>query len=161
MNKMNNIKNKAIHWRKKYVSSETKEIKSVSKRFYKDDVLYGRLRPYLNKVYLANKPIEEGLCSNEFIVLTCKEAVLPEFLRTILTSPLVLDKVSSMQAGAALPRIGSKDLLDIVVPIPPIEIQRDLVREINSSNKKYEEALKLVKKLPKEIVSDFTQALQG
>src|ERR1700749_5073824 len=41
-------------------------MKSTAFNFFKGDVLYGRLRPYLNKVYCAEF---EGLCSSEFIVL--------------------------------------------------------------------------------------------
>ena len=50
------------------------EIKSTCKRFYKGDILYGRLRPTLNKVYY-NDYFKEGVCTTEIIVLSC--AVFP------------------------------------------------------------------------------------
>ena len=43
------------------------EIKSTCKRFYKGDILYGRLRPTLNKVYY-NDYFKEGVCTTEIIV---------------------------------------------------------------------------------------------
>jgi len=138
-----------------------KEILSISKRFYKNDILYSRLRPYLNKVYLTAKPIEEGICSNEFIVLVCNEKILPLFLRTILTSSILLNKISSMQAGAALPRIGATDLLNIYIPVPPIEIQKELIKNIVNSMERYRAAAELVKVLPREAIESFTEALQG
>ena len=45
------------------------DIRSRSKVFAPDNVLYGRLRPYLNKVYLAAGRVAEGICSGEFFVL--------------------------------------------------------------------------------------------
>src|SRR5437899_12976380 len=45
------------------------EILSRSKVFSEGNVLYGRLRPYLNKVYLAVGIVSEGICSGEFFVL--------------------------------------------------------------------------------------------
>src|SRR5690242_891297 len=60
-----------------------REIRSRSKAFHAGDILYGRLRPYLNKVFLAEEPAADGLCSAEFYVLIPRlDRVLPRFLRT-------------------------------------------------------------------------------
>ena len=57
-----------------------KEILSRCKVFRRGDVLYGRLRPYLNKVFLACGQVSEGICSGEFYVLTPETSiVLPHF----------------------------------------------------------------------------------
>ena len=55
--------------------------------FHADDVLFARLRPYLNKVY---HPEMNGTCSTEFLVLRVKDrnTLLPEYLSTILRSRL-------------------------------------------------------------------------
>ena len=102
------------------------EIRSRSKRFCEGDVLYGRLRPYLNKVFVAGGNFTVGICSGEFYVLIPRQdVVFPNFLRAILSSDYVQQHVANLQTGSALPRIQIDDLLAIEVPLPPLEEQRD------------------------------------
>jgi hypothetical protein len=108
-------------------------VKSRSKNFLAGDVLYGRLRPELNKVYLAEGPVSEGLCSGEFIVLTCqKGVVLPRYLRHILASPFVTRYAEKFKVGASLPRMGTSDLLGIEVPVPPLEVQAAMAQRLEA-----------------------------
>src|SRR5256885_16344343 len=53
------------------------EIKSTKNIFHSGDILYGKLLPYLNKVYLAK---EEGICSTDFWVFRAISAVDPEYV---------------------------------------------------------------------------------
>jgi restriction endonuclease S subunit len=102
-----------------------REILSRCKVFRKGDVLYGRLRPYLNKVFLACREVSEGICSGEFYVLTPERTmVLPDFARTILASKYVQRVVGGLLTGSALPRLQLQDLLAVEVPVPPIARQR-------------------------------------
>ena len=102
-----------------------KAIRSRSKRFYEGDVLYGRLRPYLNKVFVATGSVASGICSGEFYVLVSRQGlVLPNYLRAILSSKYVQQHVVSWLTGSALPRLQVDDLLGIEVPLPPMEQQR-------------------------------------
>ena len=59
-----------------------KKMKSNAEYFQSGDVLYGRLRPYLNKVFLASY---EGLCSAEFIPFRKSEYVASKYLLYFLT----------------------------------------------------------------------------
>ena len=64
-----------------------KEIKSRSKVFDENDVLYGKLRPELNKVYLCQGELNTGVCSGEFLVLSpIRDKINPIYLRHILAS---------------------------------------------------------------------------
>lgn len=106
-------------------------VKSRSKIFKPDDVLYGRLRPELNKVFLAEGQVSEGLCSGEFIVLVSrKDYVLPRYLRHALASSFVTQFVAKFKVGAALPRMAIDDLLGIEIPIPPLDIQAKMVARL-------------------------------
>lgn len=138
-----------------------KEIRSRSKIFQKGDVLYGRLRPYLNKVYLAEGSISEGICSGEFYVLKLNaKRVLPNFLRATLASQYVQQYVQKLQTGSALPRLQIQDLLEIEIPLPPIEIQQnyeDFLIENNSYRRKLSIELS---ELPQRIVDTVVHALE-
>lgn len=111
-----------------------REVLSRCKVFRQGDVLYGRLRPYLNKVFLATREVLEGICSGEFYVLTPDtRLVLPHFARAVLASKYVQGVVAGLLTGSALPRLQLDDLLAIEVPLPPIarqqSIEEYLVRE--------------------------------
>ena len=103
------------------------QVKSRSKTYCEGDVLFGRLRPELNKVYLAEPHVSPGICSNEFIVLTARaDLIHPRYLRYALASPYVADFANKLRTGASLPRMNSGDLLDLAIPVPPLDVQERL-----------------------------------
>ena len=127
------------------------QVRSRSKVFEQGDVLYGRLRPYLRKALYVEPFYKSGLCSTEFIVLRAKsEFMLPLFLREILVSDSVTELVTRMQAGAALPRISSKDLLNISIPVPPLSFQKECVFKIERSREQRRELLSKLTALSNE-----------
>jgi len=138
------------------VTSE--DIRSRSKRFEQGDILYGRLRPYLRKAFYVEAPYIQGLCSTEFIVLKAKSnLILPLFLREMLVSDAVTELVTRMQVGAALPRVSSKDLLSIGIPLPPLKYQEKFVSKIERIRKQRRELFLKAEALSEEgqkIVSD-------
>lgn len=124
-------------------------VKSRSKIFRRDDVLYGRLRPELNKVYLAQGEVCEGLCSGEFIVLIPRtDVVLPRYLRHILASSFVTQFAAKFKVGASLPRMATEDLLSIEVPIPPIEVQAKIVKRLEEVDAEIIELRAKIEELP-------------
>ena len=97
--------------------------------FQTDDVLFARLRPYLNKVYCAEM---SGCCSTEFHVLQvidC-EALLPEYLAAVLRSSLTLAQTTHMMTGNTHPRLTNDDVANLTVPIPPPGVQQPIATEI-------------------------------
>lgn len=121
------------------------EIKSRSKTFSAGQILYGRLRPTLNKVSLCPPDIHSGICSGEFFVLNVREELVkPRVLREILSSEFVLEQVTRFIAGAALPRVSITDLATIEVPLPCIENQNRLEKslfELDARRKKLKHAI--------------------
>lgn len=113
------------------VESGEKEAEGQSFIFLENDVLFARLRPYLNKVYRAER---SGICSTEFHVIRIKPSyekdILPDYLATILRSSLILAQTKHMMTGNTHPRLTNEDVINLVVPIPHREIQQRLVAEI-------------------------------
>ena len=97
--------------------------------FQTDDVLFARLRPYLNKVYRAEM---DGCCSTEFHVLRVKdgETLLPEYLAAILRSRLVLSQTVHMMTGNTHPRLTNDDVANLTIPIPTPDVQARVAGEI-------------------------------
>jgi type I restriction enzyme S subunit len=89
-------------------------------------VLYCRLRPYLNKVYLAD---DEYLCSGELLVLDHEKGIDPRFLLHLMRSPSVVDYAVINSKGDR-PRVYWNDLRLVRVLLPPENEQKRLVDEL-------------------------------
>ena len=115
--------------------------------FQKGDVLYGRLRPYLNKVWSADR---DGFCSTEFHVLRIKPSdppIHPDYLAAALRSSLVVAQTKHMMTGNTHPRLANDDVVDLLVPIPDESIQTAIVEEIQ---RRRDEARRLRKEAQEE-----------
>lgn len=97
--------------------------------FRADDVLFARLRPYLNKVHRAET---NGCCSTEFHVLRVRDrsALLPEYLAAALRSRVSLSQTVHMMTGNTHTRLTNEDVANLMIPIPSVEIQRKIAAEI-------------------------------
>jgi hypothetical protein len=138
-----------------------KSVKSRSKKFFRDDVLYGRLRPNLNKVYHATDPVAEGICSGEFFVLIPDTDVIrPIVLRYLLASEHVQRHAARFQIGTALPRMNLDDLMDIQLPVPPLEIQRQYEQELASRYARLVSLRAELDSLPGAIAGSLLAALE-
>ena len=107
-----------------------KMFSSSKKKFVKNDVLYGKLRPYLDKVLVAD---EDGICTTEIVPIRIYKDILPEYLRYILKSPFFLNYVNNLTYGVKMPRLGTNDAKKIIIPIPPLNEQKQIVDFIEST----------------------------
>ena len=131
---------------------------SLVKRFYKGDILYGRLRPTLNKVYY-NDCFEEGVCTTEILVLSpILEKVDPIYLAELLRTEVINRRIVGLIKGAALPRIAMADLKQIALPIPSLERQNEIANEISRKRKELEEHIRLAQEIPMDIDKYLTAA---
>ncbi|MBO9697514.1 MAG: restriction endonuclease subunit S [Sphingopyxis sp.] len=93
----------------------------TGKRFEQDDILFGKLRPYLAKVMRASTV---GLAGTEFLVLRGKAGTFqPRFLEQLLRSEPFINYVSSHSVGAKMPRTEWEKIASITVAIPSISEQ--------------------------------------
>lgn len=103
-------------------------MKSNASRFSKNDVLYGRLRPYLNKVA---QPQFDGLASAEFIVFSGNELIEPSFLRHRLNSTDFVNFASHLNEGDR-PRVAFDQIGDFELLVPPPREQLRIVEKIEA-----------------------------
>ena len=117
----------------KTVNSDPASIKSLKNSFGPNEILYGKLRPNLNKVWLSDR---NGICSTDIFVITPKvDKVEPTLYSHIFRDRRFNDQVMSQVKGAQLPRIGWKSFADIGIPLPPLELQQEIVAEIEGCQK--------------------------
>lgn len=79
--------------------------KSTKNRFNSGDVLYGKLRPYLNKVVYADA---SGVCTTEIVPLKPNFAVHGRYLFHWLRHPAFLSYVTEVSHGVNMPRLGTE-----------------------------------------------------
>lgn len=101
------------------------EVNSTKTAFEANDVLYGKLRPYLNKVVLAPSP---GICSTDILAL--RSAIHPPFLKYRLLSQEFVTYASTNVNGVQHPRIDAKTLAVFNLALPPLPEQRRIVTRI-------------------------------
>ena len=104
-------------------------IKTLKNQFNKGEILYGKLRPYLNKVYLAK---ESGVCSTDILVLKTKDNCNAQFLTHLMLGVDFVNTMSENTSGVNLPRVSTKFILEYPIKLPPIEEQHLIVQEIES-----------------------------
>ena len=101
------------------------EVKSTKSRFYPDDILYGKLRAYLDKVVIAEM---EGICSTDILVVTANSKTIPRFLVYLLhTHPLIRHAVAT-STGVNHPRTSWNSLGEFTFALPPLPEQRAIAR---------------------------------
>ncbi len=101
-----------------------KTVASSTFRFSTDHILYGRLRPYLNKVLV---PEFEGHCSSEIFPLKPSSLVSKKFLFYWFTSRPVVEAIDKTCTGARMPRANVKEVLTFDFPLPPLSEQKRIV----------------------------------
>ena len=113
--------------------SSAKDARSTKAVFNKGDVLYGKLRPYLDKAALAEWP---GICSTDILVLQPK--VPPLFLAYLMHASFVLNHAIATTTGVNHPRTSWKVLSQAIVPLPPLPEQREIARILQAVDRKIE-----------------------
>ena len=104
-----------------------RSIKGVRHKFQKDDVLYSKLRTYLNKVLVAPKA---GYCTTEIIPFNSYCDISTHYLCHVLRSTYFLDYTQQCGYGVKMPRLSTNDACNGMIPLPPLAEQQCIVTEI-------------------------------
>ncbi len=113
-------------------SKEPRKVKSSTFHFNDSHVLYGRLRPYLNKVLL---PDFEGHCSTEVFPLLPSLNLDRNFLFYWLTLNSTKEKINATCTGARMPRANMNDVLTFDFSYPSLNIQKIIVENLKELSK--------------------------
>lgn len=117
-----------------YLIVSKSEIGNSTCAFDTSNVLYSKLRPYLNKVVIPDRC---GFATSELVPLQpVKEKINREYLAFMLRSDEFVNTISEKVAGAKMPRVSMSDFRSFDVPIPPYELQMqftDFVHQVDKS----------------------------
>ncbi|GAA5514940.1 hypothetical protein Dcar01_03704 [Deinococcus carri] len=136
---------------------QERDSRSTKNRFLAGDVLYGKLRPYLNKVVLADG---DGYCTTEIIPIKAGANLDGRFVFYWLKHPEFLRYVSTVSHGMNMPRLGTdagREAPFILAPLPEqirIADKLDaLLTRVEAGRERLERVPKLVKQLRQAVLS--------
>lgn len=131
----------------------------LSNSFRLDDVLFGKLRPYLAKVLHANS---DGLCSSELLVMRPRD-VLPRFLLYYCLSTEFIRVVDSSTYGSKMPRASWQFIGNLPVLVPPFDEQREIAAFLDRECARVDELigkkLELLSRLKEKTASQISFVL--
>ncbi len=102
-------------------------INTIKNKFYTNQILYGKLRPYLNKVYLAT---QSGVCSTDILVFNVSEATDSKYALHFILSRQFVNDMSANTSGVNLPRVSTKYINSYKFPLAPLPEQRAIASKI-------------------------------
>lgn len=133
------------------VSIALSEMTGRRARFRSGDIVYGYLRPYLNKVWIADF---DGLCSVDQYVFTVKSEFDRNYVAHFLRSSEFLKTAPIDSAPGQLPRIRSGEIAATPIPLPPLDEQRRISAILDKAD-----ALCRKRKRALELLDGLTQSI--
>lgn len=110
------------------VRFKDRQFKSSKNVFSAGDVIYGKLRPYLDKVLVAG---EDGVCTTEMIPIRGFACLVPAFLRLAMKSPNFVNYANESTHGMNLPRMGTAKARLALIPLLPVNEQQRIVAKVD------------------------------
>lgn len=139
------------------VEMSERPFKSTKNSFKKGDILYGKLRPYLNKVIIANK---NGVCSTEIIPINAEPLCSNKYIFYWLKSSIFLRYVNDVSYGVNMPRIGTSDGNRAPFRLAPLAEQKviaekldTLLAQVDSAKARLEQITKILKRFRQSVLS--------
>ena len=97
--------------------SSATEVKSLKAVFHVGQILYGKLRPYLNKHDVAGF---DGVCSTDILVFNARNCAKNRYVNYFLDQRNFIEYAVSNSKGINLPRVSESVILEVVCPLPPL-----------------------------------------
>ena len=116
------------------------DVKSLKTIFELGDILYGKLRPYLNKHDIAKF---SGICSTDILVYRAEDFNTAKFMNYFMNTEKFIFYTVSNSKGINLPRISEKEVSGILVNVPTLSEQSEIVRIIDDLLAKEQQAKEL------------------
>lgn len=137
-----------------------KDIKSQTIYVPSNYFLYGKLRPYLNKYWYNNiEQQEEIICSSEFFVFDIKNNINSKYFLYVLASYIVQKQIIDAMSGARMPRISEETFRGIQIPLPPLNIQNEIVEHIDVLRKEQKDLQQKALTLRQQATQQFEQII--
>ncbi|WP_337616994.1 restriction endonuclease subunit S [Acidaminococcus timonensis] len=109
--------------------SSASNVKSTKNVFHSGQILYGKLRPYLNKHDIVDF---EGICSTDILVIDTLNICIPSYFNSYLDLDQFIAYAIQNSKGINLPRVNENTIMQVAFPLPPLPEQQRIVARIES-----------------------------
>lgn len=135
------------------------QISSVTK-FLPNDILISNIRPYLKKIWFADRA---GGCSNDVLVFRSfdEKILLPRYLFLILSQDYFFDFVMADIKGLKMPRGDKKNILNFKFPMPTLEEQKKIIGEFSELDEKILQCEEKISACDLAIKNKFSEMFGG
>ena len=123
----------------------------------KGDIVVSTVRPNLKNIAMTELDDEDLVASSGFCVLRALKC-LPEYLFAIICSDRFTNKMANIVTGANYPAIKSSDIMNYIVPLPPIQLQNefaDFVTQVDKSQLAIQKSLEELETLKKSLMQEY------
>ena len=127
-----------------YLYVDKAEVGTSTCGFDEGNVLYSKLRPYLNKVVV---PTKKGYCTTELVPLRPNVKLNRQFLAFLLRSDSFVSFINEKVAGAKMPRVSMNVFREFECILPPIDLQNEFATFVEQTDKAKFEIQKSLEKL--------------
>lgn len=147
-------------WTGKRIEDDSAFSEGMATRFEPNDILFGKLRPYLAKVYLAEKA---GMATTEALVLRSERDLVPAFLKYLILSDKFIDDVSGTTYGAKMPRANWDSIGNLPILLPDLIEQQKIADFLDWKMGQIDGLIakkkQLIEKLKEKRIALITQAV--
>ena len=144
-------------WSGKYISTDSQYDRAQSLLFQAEDILWGKLRPYLAKVYHTKK---SGCCSSEFCVIRVSKDYSIRYFWNLLISSEFVYAIDRSTYGTKMPRANAEFIRNTFIPVPDKHEQQAIAdfldtqcAHIDSVIEKTRAAIEEYKKLKQAVIT--------
>jgi type I restriction enzyme S subunit len=141
-------------WSGRYIATES-VFDGEGVAFEKGDILFGKLRPYLAKVYLAEFP---GTGIGDFLILRPQQQMHGSYSAYLLRTHMYINVIDGSTYGAKMPRASWEFMGNLSCIVPPIEEQKRIAEFVNSKCAEIDNAIEQKQKLIDRL-NDYKKSL--
>lgn len=142
-----------------YCKAKDRRITGDKVVFHQGQILYSKLRPYLKKILVAPN---DGICTPELVPFFAYGGIDANYLVSVLKAPHVDYVINSVTYGVKMPRVGTKTMVNLLIPLPPLAEQKRIVAKIEELLPlidRYEQAWTKLKDFNKRFPLDMQKSI--
>jgi restriction endonuclease S subunit len=141
------------------ITSEEIEVSKAPSRatqiVHTGDLIFGMTRPYLKKFAIVDNEHDGFVCSSGFQVIAPSEEYNLNYILEVFKSNICISQFKEAMTGALYPALNAVQLGNIIIPLPPLPVQEEIVNHINEIKAQIKELRRQALELREQAKKDF------
>jgi len=143
-------------------TGKTEELPKVGKTaLKKGDILVSTVRPYLKGICQVDLDDNNLIGTAAFAVIRAKQGTDQDYLFALMRTNLIINQLVHRMTGSTYPTVSKDDVKEILIPVPPLEVQSQIAEEIKRRRKEAEQLRSQAEKVVKEAKEKAERMILG